>query len=77
MSESENNKNEKTVNRGENLVNVTNDYNENERPNDESESILDEAVDKVKAGAKAVINKAKDTGKDINSEYNKEKQKQD
>jgi len=77
MSENENN-NEKTENRGENLVNVTNEYNENERPDDDqNESILDETVGKVKAGAKAVINKAKDTGRDINSQYNKEKQSQE
>jgi hypothetical protein len=42
---SENQGNKKTENRGENLVDITNDYNENERPQDESESVLDEAVD--------------------------------
>ena len=59
MSENQNNK--KVENRGEKLVDVTDEYNKNERPQDESESILDEAVDKVKAGTKAVVNKVKDT----------------
>ena len=71
MSENQNNK--KVENRGENLVEITDDYNKNERPLDESESILDEAVDKVKAGTKAVVNKVKDTDKDLGEEYNKEK----
>jgi hypothetical protein len=71
MSENQNDK--KTENRGEKLLDVTNEYNENERPQDESESVLDEAVDKVKAGTKAVINKVKDTDKDLGAEYNKEK----
>ena len=70
---SENQKDEKTENRGEKLLDVTHEYNENERPQDESESVLDEAVDKVKAGTKAVINKVKDTDKDLGAEYNKEK----
>jgi len=71
MSENQNNK--KVENRGENLVDITDDYNKNERPQDESEGILDEAVDKVKAGTKAVVNKVKDTDKDLGEEYNKEK----
>ena len=70
---SENQNDEKTENRGEKLLDVTNEYNENERPQDESESVLDEAVDKVKSGTKAVINKVKDTDKDLGAEYNKEK----
>lgn len=73
MSESNNNDNGNVENRGENLVNTTNEYNENERPEDESESILDETVDKVKAGTKAVINKVKESGQNLNSEYNNEK----
>ena len=65
---SENQNDENTENRGEKLLDVTNEYNENERPQDESESVLDEAVDKVKAGTKAVINKVKDTDKDLSAE---------
>lgn len=71
MSENQNNK--KVENRGEKLVDVTDEYNKNERPQDESESILDEAVDKVKAGTKAVVNKVKNTDKNLGKEYNKEK----
>jgi len=71
MSENQNNK--KVENRGEKLVDVTDEYNKNERPQDESKSILDEAVDKVKAGTKAVVNKVKDTDKDLGEEYSKEK----
>ena len=73
MSENQNNK--KIENRGEKLVDITDDYNKNERPLDESESVLDEAVDKMKAGTKAVINKVKDTDKDLGSEYDREKTK--
>ena len=62
-----------TENRGEKLLDVTQEYNENERPQDESESVLDEAADKVKAGTKTVINKVKDTDKDLGAKYNKEK----
>jgi len=63
MSESQND--EMTKNRGEKLLDVTQEYHENERPQDESENVLDEAVDKVKAGTKTVINKVKDTDKDL------------
>lgn len=84
MSKNEDNK--KIENRGENLVNITDEYNKNVRPEDEPESVLDEAVDKVKAGtteavdkvkagSKAVINKVKDTDRDLGDEYNKEKTK--
>jgi len=34
---------------------------------------LDETENKVKAGTTAVINKVKDTDKDLGPEYNKEK----
>ncbi|MDN5846434.1 MAG: hypothetical protein L0H53_09190 [Candidatus Nitrosocosmicus sp.] len=71
MSKNQNKK--KPENRGENLVDITNEYNENERPQNEFERVLDEAVDKVKAGTKAVINKVKDTDKDLGVEYKKEK----
>jgi hypothetical protein len=57
MSEYQND--EITKNRGEKLLDVTQEYNENERPQDESESVLDEAVDKVKAGTKTVIIKVR------------------
>jgi len=72
---SENRFNKVTENRGEYLVDITNKYNENERPKNEPERNLDETVNKVKAGTKAVINKVKDTDKDLGSEYNKEKTK--
>jgi hypothetical protein len=71
MSENQNNK--KIENRGENLVDITDEYNKNERSQDESESVLDGAVDKVKAGTKAVVNKVKDKDKDMGTEYNREK----
>ena len=82
MSENKNNK--KIENRGENLVDITNEYNKNERPQDESESVLDGAVDKVKAGTtgavdkvrrnkELVVNKVKDKDKDMGTEYNREK----
>lgn len=38
---------------------------------------LDETVDKVKTGAKAVVNKVGDTSNDLGSEYKNEKPKED
>ena len=60
----------------ENLLDITNGYNKNERPQDKSENVLDRPVDKVKAGTKQVIKTVKYTDKDIATEYNKEKTKQ-
>ena len=40
---------------------------------DEAGEKLEDAGDKVKAGAKAVVNKAEDPDKDLDSEYQKEK----
>jgi hypothetical protein len=37
---------------------------------------LDEGIDKIKAGAKAVANKIDDPDKDLGAEYNKEKLKE-
>ena len=49
----------KVENREKNLVDITNEYYANKRPPDESETILDETVDKVKTGPKAGINGVK------------------
>jgi hypothetical protein len=43
------------------------------RKKSEAEKDLEDASDKVKAGAKAVTNKAKDAGRDLDWEYRKEK----
>jgi len=51
---SENKDNKKTENHKENLVEITNEYNENGRPQYESESILDVAMDKAKAELKSL-----------------------
>lgn len=40
------------------------------------EKSLEDASDKVQAGAKAVVNKVKDPSKDLNTEYTKEKIKE-
>jgi len=42
----------------------------------EAERDLEDAGDKVKAGAKAVANKAKDAADDLDAEYRKEKFKE-
>ena len=42
----------------------------------EVESDLEDAGDKIKAGAKAVANKIKDPDKDLGTEYDKEKLKE-
>lgn len=60
-----------TKNRCEYLVDIANNYSENEKHHDEYESVLDATVNKVKAGTKAVINKLKDADKDLGSKYNK------
>ncbi len=44
---------------------------------DDTKGELEEMGDKMKAGAKAMGNKMKDTDKDMNTEYNKEKLKED
>jgi len=51
---SENKDNKKTENHKENLVKITNGYNENGRPQYECESILDVAMDKAKAELKSL-----------------------
>lgn len=71
MSENQNGK--RTQKRGENLVGITNENNDNERPQDELESLMDDVVDMIKVGTKAIITKVKDTDKDL-AEY-KEKTK--
>ncbi|CAN5849455.1 hypothetical protein BH23THE1_BH23THE1_15400 [soil metagenome] len=70
---SENKDNKKTENHKENLVEITNEYNENGRPRYESESILDVAMDRAKSGTKVIINKVNDTDKNLGYAYNKNK----
>ena len=43
---------------------------------DDAHSTLGDASDKIQAGAKAVVNKIKDPGKDTGTEYEKEKLKE-
>ena len=59
----------------QNLVDITNVYSKNERPQDKSENVLNGAVDKVKAATKQVINTVNYTVKDFATEHNKEKTK--
>ncbi len=54
---------------------MTSDEFENKKR--ESKNPLEEAGDKLKAGAKAVGNKLGDTDKDTGTEYKKEKLKED
>ena len=58
--------------RCEYLVDIANNYNDNEKHYDEYESVLDATVNKVKAETKAVINKLKDADTDLGFEYSKE-----
>ena len=46
------------------------------RKKGELEMDLEDASDKVQAGAKAVVNKVKDPSKDLDTEYTKEKIKE-
>lgn len=66
MAEDTNGK-KRIENRGENLVDTTNEYNKDGRPQDEPESVLNETVDKVKAATKAVTKKVEDTSTDMSS----------
>lgn len=56
------------------LADIANNYNENEneKHHHEYESVLNATVNKVKAEAKAVINKLKDADKYFGSEYSKD-----
>ena len=54
---------------------MTSDEFENKKR--DTKNALDEAGDKLEAGAKAVANKLGDTDKDIGTEYKKEKLKED
>ncbi len=54
---------------------MTSDEFENKKR--DTKNTLDEAGDKLEAGAKAVANKLGDTDKDIGTEYKKEKLKED
>jgi hypothetical protein len=55
---------------------MTDEYEVKIRKKSEVEKDLEDASDKVKAGAKAVANKAKDAGRDLDWEYRKEKLKE-
>lgn len=48
-----------------------------ERASDDTKGALEETGDKIKAGAKAMGNKIKDPDKDMNTEYDKEKAKEE
>ncbi len=70
---SENKVNKKTENHKQNLVDITNSQDKDERTRYESESILDVAMDKAKGGTKVIINKVNDTDKNLGYVYNKNK----
>ena len=53
---------------------MTNEYENKKR---DTKDALDEAGGKIKAGAKAVANKLDDTDKDTETDYRKEKLKED
>jgi hypothetical protein len=63
--------NKGTENHCEYLVDIVNNYNDNEKHYDECESVSDSTVNYVKAETKSVTNKLKDAGTDLGSEYSK------
>lgn len=67
----QNQSNKDTENLTECLVDIANNYCENENHHYKYGRFLDAIVNKVNAERKAVINKLKDTGKDIGLEYSK------
>ncbi len=64
--------NKGTENHCEYLVDIVNNYNDNEKHYDDYESVLDSTVNYVKAETKSVTNKLKDADTDLGSEYSKE-----
>ena len=71
MSENQNDK--KIEDRGENLLDIANEYIKNERPKNESENILNKVVEKLKSITKAFTKKVKDNDKNLNTEFDNEK----
>ncbi len=67
-----NQSNKDPENHCEYLVDIANNYNENEKLYDEYESVLDATVNKVKTETKSVINKLKDADTDLGSDYSTE-----
>lgn len=66
-----NQSNKETENRREYLVDIANNYNENEKHHHEYESVLNATVNKLKIETRAGINKLNDADKDLGSEYSK------
>lgn len=62
--------------RGESLLDITNEYIENERPKNESVNILNMVVEKLKSRIKALTKKVKDNDKDLNIEFDMKKSKE-
>ena len=72
MTENQNGK--KIEDRGENLLDIPNEYIKNEKSNNESENILNIVGEKLKSRTKAFTKKVKDNDKGFNIEfYNKKK----
>lgn len=62
--------------RGESLLDITNESIENERPKNESVNILNMVVEKLKSRIKALTKKVKDNDKDLNIEFDMKKSKE-
>jgi len=69
MADNQNDK--KIEDRGENLLQITNENIENERPKNRLDIILKLAVEKLKSRTKALTKKVKGNDKDFNSEFEK------
>ena len=70
-----NHSDKKIEDRGEILLDTTNQYIKNERSKNESENILNIVGEKLKSRTKAFTKKVKDNDKDFNIEfYNEKKQ---
>ena len=73
MTKNQNGK--KIEDRGENLLDIPNEYIKNERPKNESENILNIVGEKLKSRIKAFTKKVKDNYRDFNTKLdNKKKQ---
>jgi hypothetical protein len=72
MTDNQNDK--KMKDRGKNLLDITNEYIENERPKNRLDSILKLAVEKLKLRTKVFTKKVKDNDRDFNTEFDIKKQ---
>ena len=71
MTDNQNDK--KIEDRGDNLLDITNEYIENERSKNRLDSILKLAGEKLKSRTKVFTKKVKDNDRDLDTEFERKK----